>query len=179
MAYPAVSSITDYLDGYLNGAISPGVNGASSDGPPQLRVIFNDSYASFSSVNDTFTSVAEGITLRIRQCVQPSALPVARPVVGVVLEEKTCVDVRWPFLAFPAAVVALTTAFLLVIISQSALGTADTVATGWRSSPLPIVFGELTTDTSAQVRLDGQAGSRSNLKEMETVLKSTTVNLSR
>lgn len=142
MAYPAVSSITDYLDGYLSGTVNPGVNGASSDGPPQLRVIFNDTYASFSSINSTFTSVAEGITLRIRQYVQPSALPVARPVVGVVLEEKTCVNVRWPFLAFPAAVVVLTTAFLIVVVGQSAVGTANTVAAGWKSSPLPIAFGE-------------------------------------
>lgn len=179
MAYPAVSSIMDYLDGYLNGAINPGVNGASSDGPPQLRVIFNDTYASFYSVNNTFTSVAEGITLRIRQYVQPSALPVARPVVGVVLEEKTCVDVRWSFLTFPTAVVALTTLFLVVVIGQSALGTGNMLAAGWKSSPLPIAFGELTTESSAQAPLDEQSGSRSNLKDMETVSRSTTVNLSR
>lgn len=179
MAYPAVSSIMDYVDGYLKGAINPGVNGASSDGPPQLRVIFNDTYASFSSVNNTFTSVAEGITLRIRQYVQPSALPVARPVVGLVLEEKTCVDVRWSFLAFPIAVVTLTTLFLVVVIGQSGLGTDDTVAAGWKSSPLPIAFGGLSTESSAQAPLDGQSGSSSNLKDMETVSRSTTVNLSR
>ncbi|KAK2610150.1 hypothetical protein N8I77_003603 [Diaporthe amygdali] len=178
MAYPAVSSITDYLDGYLHGAINPGVNGASSDGPPQLRVIFNDTYASFSSINDTFTSVAEGITLRIRQYVEPSALPVARPVVGVVFEEKTCVDVRWPFLAFPAAVVTLTTAFLIVVIGQSVVGTGNTVTAGWKSSLLPIAFGQLTTDASAQARLDGESDIRSNLKEMETISKRKTVNLS-
>lgn len=169
-----MSSITQYLKAYLNGAISPGGNGASYDGPPQLRVIFNDTYASFSGINDTFTSIAEGITQRIRQYVQPSALPVAKPVVGVVLEEKTCVDVRWPFVAFPAAVVALTIAFLLVVISQSALGTATTVAAGWKSSPLPTAFGELTTDTSVQSRLGGNSG---NLKEMETVSMGTTVKL--
>ncbi|KAL1847413.1 hypothetical protein Daus18300_013945 [Diaporthe australafricana] len=179
MAYPAVSSITDYLDGYLSGTINPGVNGASTDGPPQLRVIFNDTYASFPSVNSTFTSVAEGITLRIRQYVQPSALPVARPVVGAVLEEKTCVDVRWPFLAFPAAVVTLTTVFLIVVIGQSAVGAGNTVAAGWKSSPLPIAFGELTTDTAAQARLGGEYGVKNNLKEMETISKRTTVNLGR
>ncbi|KAI3393044.1 hypothetical protein diail_4783 [Diaporthe ilicicola] len=179
MAYPAVSSITDYLDGYLDGAVSPGVNGASSDGPPQLRVIFNDTYASFSSINNTFTSVAEGITLRVRQYVEPLALPVARPVTGVVLEEKTCVDARWPFLAFPAAVVALTTAFLIVVIAQSAFDTNNTVVAGWKSSPLPIAFGELTMDMSARARLGGESEGGSNLKEMETLSKRKTVNLSR
>lgn len=177
MGYPTVSSITNYIYGYLNGSISPGANGHSSDGPPQVRVLFNDTYASFSSINYAFTSVAEAITLRIRQYNPPSALLAARPVVGAVLEEKTCVDVRWPFLAFPVAVVILTTAFLMVVISQSAVGTANTVAAGWKSSPLPIAFGGLTTETSAQARLVGESDSRSNLREMETISKRTTVNL--
>lgn len=177
MGYPTVSSITNYIYGYLNGAISPGANGHSSDGPPQVRVLFNDTYASFSSINYAFTSVAEAITLRIRQYKPPSALLAARPVVGAVLEEKTCVDVRWPFLAFPVAVVTLTTAFLMVVIGQSAVGTAITVAAGWKSSPLPIAFGGLTTETSAQARLVGESDSRSNLREMETISKRTTVNL--
>lgn len=174
-----MSSISDYLSGYLSGAIRPGANGHSSDGPPQIRTLFNDTYASFSSINYVFTSVAEAITLRVRKYEEPSALLAARPVEGVVLEEKTCVDVRWPFLAFPAAVVALTTAFLLVVIAQSAVGTAGTVAAGWKSSPLPIAFGGLTTDTSAQAGIVGDTGSGSNLKEMETISKRTTVNLNR
>lgn len=177
MDYPSVSSITGYLDTYLSGTINPGANGASTDGPPQIRTIFNDTYASFDSVNYTFASVAEGITLRIRKYVQPSALPAARPVRGVVHEEKTCVDVRWPFLAFPAAVVVFTTLFLVIVIGQSALGT-NTVSAGWKSSLLPIAFGGLTADTSGHARLDGEAeGGGSNLKEMETVSKRTTVNL--
>lgn len=176
MDYPSVSSITDYLETYLSGTINPGPNGASTDGPPQIRTIFNDTFASFDSINYTFTSMAEGITLRIRKYEQPLALPVARPVEGVVYEEKTCVDVRWPFLAFPAAVVAFTTFFLIIVIGQSALG-ANTVSAGWKSSLLPIAFGGLTADTSGHARLDGEAEGGSNLKEMETVSKRTTVNL--
>lgn len=172
-----MSSISNYLSTYLAGAIRPGSNGHSSDGPPQVRTLFNDTYASFSSINYAFTSVAEAITLRIRKYDEPSAVLAARPVVGVVLEEKTCVDVRWPFLAFPAAVVTLTTAFLMVVIGQSAVGMTNSVAAGWKSSPLPIAFGGLTTDTSAQARIGGESDSKSNLKEMETIAKRTTVNL--
>lgn len=177
ISYPAVSSIGNYLTGYLHGTINPGSNGHSSDGPPQVRTLFNDTYASFDSINYAFTSVAEAITLRIRKYNPPSTLLAARPVVGTVLEEKTCVDVRWPFLAFPAAVVAFTTVFLMIVIAQSAVGTFNTVAAGWKSSPLPIAFGGLTTDTSGQARIGGESDGRGNLKEMETISKRTTVNL--
>lgn len=179
ISYPSVSSITDYLSEYLSGSVSPGANGHSSDGPPQVRVLFNDTYASFSSINYEFTSVAEAITLRIRKDNPTSGLLAARPAEGVVLEEKTCVDVRWPFLAFPAAVVTLTTVFLMVVVGQSAVGTGNTVAAGWKSSPLPIAFGGLTTDASARARIDGESDGGNNLKEMETISKRTTVNLNR
>ncbi|KAK8096014.1 hypothetical protein PG999_014036 [Apiospora kogelbergensis] len=60
MGSDAVYSIQEYLAIYLNGNIG------HSNGPPQIRAIFNDSYASFSSINRTFNSIAEGITQRIR-----------------------------------------------------------------------------------------------------------------
>lgn len=87
------------------------------------------------------------------------------------------VDVRWRFLAFSAAVVASTIAFLMTIIAQSAAGNVNVVAAGWKFSPLPIAFGGFTTGMSRRARVGGESEGRSHPKEMETISKRTTVSL--
>ncbi|KAK8074385.1 hypothetical protein PG997_009048 [Apiospora hydei] len=177
MSYTSVSGITSHLRTYFGGAISPGANGHSSDGPPQLRAMYNDTYASFDSVNQTFHSIAEGITQRIRRYGEPLTLPAAQPALGLVFEQKTCVRVRWPYLAFPAAVAFLTTAFLCAVMGKAALGSAGMVAVGWKSSPLPMLFHGLAKDVPVPVDTNGDAGLTTSLKEMEQTARITTARL--
>ena len=169
MSYPPVSAIQRYLKGYLSGGLSPGSNWHSIDGPPQIRALYNDTFASFASVNSTFMSIAEGITQRIRRQGEPGSLPVPAPALGVTLEQRTCVAVRWPFVVCPAAVVSLTTAFLAFVVGRTALGgPSSAVAPGWKSSPLPMAFHGLRMDPdSTAVEVE----SVRHLEDMERASK--------
>ncbi|KAK8015349.1 hypothetical protein PG990_008645 [Apiospora arundinis] len=176
MCFDAEFSIVTYLSAYLHGNIT-GLS--STDGPPQIRAIYNDSQASFDSINQTFDRIAEGITQRIRRYEDPKVLPVAEPAIGVMWEQKTCVSVRWPYLAFPIAVVTLTTVFLFAVVGKAAFGkTNNMIAAGWKSSPLPLAFHGLTTDGSVQEGTDeGYTGYTRSLTEMERVAKTTKARL--
>lgn len=176
-SYTSVSAIQRYLQSYLTGAIRPGPNGHSADGPPQLRALYNDTYANFDTITQTFAGIAEGVTQRIRQHTEPGALPVARPVLGTVWEQKTCVDVRWAFLAFPAAVVGLTTVFLAVLVARAAISQEGTIAANWKSSPLPLAFHALTMDGTGLGSVQGGPRDARTLKDMERAAKSTRARL--
>lgn len=184
MEYWGTSSISDYLTDYLSGSISPGANGVSADGPPQIRALFNDTNASFQSINDTFHSIAEGLTLRMRQYQSPGYLPVAKAVQGVVVDYHTCVRVRWAYLAFPASIVLFTVIFLVAMISLTRHSTMGAVAADWKSSPLPAMLNGLTmssplgdgnvVETRNTLSTD-QDGS--SLKSMERMSKTATAKL--
>ncbi|KAK8091457.1 hypothetical protein PG997_001818 [Apiospora hydei] len=116
---------------------------------------------------------------RIRLYGEPKASEIARqiinkPALGVVWEQKTCVEVRWPFLAFPTTLVALTTMFLVVIIVQSARDTGTT--NSWKSSLLPMVFHGFSMNGHYWGDVDGDVGL-GNLRDMERVAKKTTAKL--
>ncbi|KAF7538577.1 hypothetical protein G7054_g2798 [Neopestalotiopsis clavispora] len=172
MTYPAVSSIGEYIDDYFTGAIVPLANDDAATGPPQLRAVFNDTYASFDSINAIFNSVADALSVRVRTYDDGISLDV-KPASGRVHVEQTCVSVRWPFLAFPIAVVVLTTVFLTAIVGYAALGKAGTVAAGWKSSPLPMAFNGLAMDRSVSESAGGTVGYSSNLDVMDSVARRT------
>ncbi|KAK8057084.1 hypothetical protein PG996_011021 [Apiospora saccharicola] len=163
---------------YFTGSVGPDptsrIDGpAQIAGPPQIRAFYNDSFASFESVSKAFANIAEALTLRVRLHGDPNTSDTARevlnrPALGLVFEQKTCIEVRWPFLAFPAALATLTTAFLVIVIIQSS---RDTNAThSWKSSLLPMVFHGFSLDVHHSGNGDGEVGL-SNLRDMEGVAK--------
>ena len=97
-----------------------------------------------------------------------------RPALGTVFEQKTCIQVKWPFLAFPAALATLTTAFLVIVVIQSSRD--PTTTNSWKSSLLPMVFHKFSLDGHQQDTSDGDAGL-SNLRGMEGVAKKTMAKL--
>ncbi|KAK8109247.1 hypothetical protein PG984_015048 [Apiospora sp. TS-2023a] len=149
------------------------------DGPPQIRALYNDSFASFESVSKAFTNIAEALTMRVRLHGDPNASDTARnvlnkPALGSVFEQKTCIEVRWPFLAFPAALAALTTAFIVIVIIQSS---RDVNATNsWKSSLLPMVFHGFSLNGHDSGNGDGEVGL-SSLRDMEGAAKKTMAKL--
>ncbi|KAK8123262.1 hypothetical protein PG984_011932 [Apiospora sp. TS-2023a] len=173
MGQGAGAVIQDYLRSYLKGDIRgngfrPGFL-ATADGPPQLRILFNDTYVNFDSINQTFTNIAEGITQRITT-VRRTWVPACYTTGSW---SSTCVNVRWPYLAFPAAVVAFTTAFLIAVVVKAVFGKGSTATAGWKSSPLPIMFHGLAMDATSPApgATQGDAGLRLSLHEMESVAK--------
>lgn len=183
MRYWGYSSISSYLTQYLHGTLNPGPNGHSIDGPSQLRALYNDTYASFGSINGTFNSIAEGITLRMRQYQSPSSLQVADAVKGVVIEHDTCVRVRWAYLAFPIAIVLLTVFFLIAMIVITSQSGSVAIAAKWKSSPLPVIFQGLKLYSTGISGIGQNAAkaelerSTSILRDMEGVAKRTTARL--
>lgn len=181
MQYWGYSSINSYLYKYLSGVLGPGPNGVSVDGPSQIRSLYNDTYASFNSINNTFQSVAEAITLRMRQYQSPYALPIAEAVHGEVIEHNTCIRVRWAYFAFPTAIVFLTIVFLVSMILATSHSATGAVAAKWKSSPLPMMFQGLKVISPAygheNVTVPELERSDSMLGTMKGISKRTTARL--
>ena len=134
-----------------------------------LQNFFHFGNVSFERVNSTFQNVSDSITKYVRENGNANH---SAPAIGVVLHDQTCVRVRWWWLAFPVALVALTIFFLAAMIVETRR--KDHPKNEWKSSPLPLVFRGLQLDTHGpgeedihemertarhlHVRLDGRTG---------------------
>ena len=157
------SSSQDYLSTYFDGAITPLEDAYT--GTPQLEQIFNSSYVNFDSISTTFANIAEAMTVHVRQSgVDMSNFSAGAP--ELVLQEQTCVQVRWPWLAFPAALVVMTAVSFLSVLVRRTPGQMQT--SGWKSSLLPLVFHGLG---------DGEAAGWQEITEMEEKAKEMLVHL--
>ena len=140
--YPALESMTSYLSTYLSGFVSTSANSDSFVGDPQQIAVFNNSYVSTKSINDTFQSMAESISLRMRSFGYPTLPQFAKAMEGTVQRTETCVDVRWPFIIEPAIVVGLTLLFFVAMVARTE-GRHGDLGRGWKSSALPLVLNGL------------------------------------
>jgi hypothetical protein len=157
--YPSIESMTTYLSSYLSGSVSTSANGYSFLGAPQQIAIFNASFVNTKSINDTFQSIAEGISLRMRVHGYPGFEQFSKAVKGTVLRTETCVGVRWLFIIEPAVVVGFTLIFFVAMIGKTE-GKSSAVAYGWKSSPLPLVLG-------AFEGLEDRASGQTSVTELE------------
>ena len=113
-------------------------DGPGLDGSATHMIMYNDGNSSFAVINDMFQDIATAITYQIRQTSdpafpnphvvqQPNSSDIIKtmnaPVLGTVLESNTCVKVRRGWLAYPAALIVLTTAFLVLTIVDTSLHT--------------------------------------------------------
>jgi hypothetical protein len=137
-----VQYLPDFLTGYAMDA--PMTNFADPAWVGQLYVGGN---ATLATVNATWAAIGDSMTVRIRQSSDGGNLP---PVIGDAWRSDTCMAVRWPWLAYPAALLALTVVFLLATIVQSASYSRNWV---WKSSPLALLFHGLDTDLREKFRL--------------------------
>lgn len=74
------------------------------------------------------------MTVRIRQSPDAFDLPA---ISGNAWRNETCIGVRWPWLAYPVALLNLTISFLLATIVQSEAYSRKQI---WKSSPLALLF---------------------------------------
>lgn len=179
MYYHSQSVISYVHSEYFIGSITPSVNDFAFYGDAQVKALFNDSYVNFKSVQAAFDAIADSLTARIREYGEPAVPSLQRRVSGEMIENATCVSVRWGFIAFPAAIVLLTILFLIAVIIKMATD-SEQVTTGWKSSPLPLVLHEFLMH-----RNDGEglaqshdAGEAMTINEMEKTAKETSARLS-
>lgn len=179
-AYYSAESLQNYLASYLNGALQPSTDGSSFDGPSPLLAVFNNSYMNIDSVQSMFDSMAESITIHIRQTPDqnPPGLQLRRPAQGTVLLTDTCVRVKWPFLSFLAATVVLTTASLLAVLLIADTGQTSRFAHGWKSSPLPLAFRVIeTAEHKTHDRHDGEFASEETSGGVEDTISARNVDV--
>jgi len=141
----------------------------ASIGPPQILQFFNNSFTSFEYVDASFSHIAEAMTVHIRQSgVQISNF--SSGVQGVMLSEQTCVAIRWPWLAFPAALVVPSILLFMGVIFRATPKRLHTK--GWKSSPLPPVFHGLDVQDVGKKKTGGM-----EIQAMEEKAKSLLVQI--
>ncbi|KAK5449383.1 hypothetical protein LTS15_008927 [Exophiala xenobiotica] len=146
-------AVQRFLDTYLNGT---------------LLVMWNNSNLNFENLNSTFANIADSLTTRVRQNSPQSH---SRPAYGVVLQQQTCVHVRWAWLAYPAALTALTLIFLTVMVIET--GRGEMKRHDWKSEPLAMMFHGLDDQTIKMTEAERLA----RRKDMRDAAKQVVVRL--
>ena len=138
-SYDNPLGISKYLPVFLAGYADRAPEDDLAD-PPWVGQLYNNASATLGTVNATWASLAECMTVRIRQAGDDSN---SAPASGDTWHTDTCISVQWPWLAFPVTLVVLATAFLLATIVQGARRSWEQI---WKSSPLALLFHGLDND---------------------------------
>lgn len=164
--------------GNVTGDTSTSSQVASWAGPQLLLTIFNFRDISFERTQAVFRNLSLSLTNHMR--VNPGLadqrstgsfnfLQSNTPAPGLAYTTKTCLRVRWGWLAFPTILAALTLLFFTGVILNSSGLTFD-VRT-WKSSPLPLLFygSSLSETPTASQHIDdlNRAAERTNVSLME------------
>lgn len=171
--------IYDLWDSYMSDVFADTVRGDSGNngtrstgivtrlnGSEALKTIYNYGNVSFDRVNQVFENVSDSMTDFFRLQTLPKYND---PAQGLVFQNQTCLGVRWPWLAFPTALVLMTLTFFVAMLVESrprALKNASI----WKSTPLALLFHGLE-------RLDGRHGDGDDVNGMETMAREITVRL--
>ena len=130
-----------------------------------LQTIYNYGEVSFDRVDSTFQNISDFMTSFFRQ----NSLPkYSDPAKGMVMHDRTCLSVRWAWLAFPSTLVLLALGFLVtVIIDTRPIGNRAPI---WKSSPLALVFHGLELANKHQTDVG-------DINDMEKLAKDTIIRL--
>lgn len=132
--------VTYYIQETLTGRVRAKLTTRVTDeneyeGPQAVQKFFDHGEATFDSIVRTYANITEAVTGFTRA---NGAANFSEPVVGVAKEEKTCIAVRWPWLAFPTCLVLLTLAFFVVLVITTR--PTDLRPAIWKSSPLALLY---------------------------------------
>ena len=130
---------------------------------PQMRQIFLEGNMTFDTVNERIGSLATSMTAVIRANGGNGSETTLESAKGDIWIKTTCMSMRWPWLTFPAVMIALTGVFLTLIVIENRGVEHDRL---WKSSFLAALFCQVDT----QNRPVGKA-------EMKAMAESTTVSL--
>ncbi|SMR61123.1 unnamed protein product [Zymoseptoria tritici ST99CH_1E4] len=163
---PFTHGLEDHISGPLvagnvTGRYAPGIYFLSFAGPPVMLAIYNSGDISLERTQSVWTNLSLALTNHMR--INPylttgqrdrtgtskyNLLNATAPASGVACATKTCLQVRWGWLAFPTVLAVLTLIFFAGAIFSTGGLTRD-VRT-WKSSPLPLLFyGGSLSDTPA------------------------------
>lgn len=145
--YQMSGTTTAALGHFLNDTFSQQVGISPSylqlTGQIQGLRILNNTYTNAEYVGKLFDAMARSLSMLARQTVYNNTPSFNTPAQGVILVGETCVDVRWPWIIYPATLTVLTVGFLIAVISRTEISDTDGLARGWKSSLLPLVYHEI------------------------------------
>jgi hypothetical protein len=163
----SMTSIRDTLTGvFSNQNITSGLKGGVS-GSTHLQVLFKDGNMTFDSVNQRIEGLAKSMTsiFRTDGGYTNTSDPYLQYSSGTLWVNTTCMYIRWPWITFPAAMIALTGLFLVLVAVENHGIETDRL---WKSSFLAALFCEVEVDKTPDGKL-----------EMKSIARSTSVSLQR
>lgn len=132
----AITSINEYLQEHIfNGTVTAygsDTYAAYTSTNPVITAMYNEGNVSFPFIESTFENISLAMTSYIRQHSNStwsvfnvnSTSPSLEPnflAQGTILEDDTCVEVRWPWLILPGTLAVLTAIFLCATIIETSL----------------------------------------------------------
>lgn len=173
--YPSVTVVQDELVRYFRGVFSGvlatvaiQVDPRQLQGPRPLTTIFNFGDVSFERVSDTIFNLTQALDSHVRTSGLGEGSATA---LGQVLEENTCIRIRWAWTAYPAALVALALLyFVLMAVETRPHGAAQYA---WKSSPLALLYHSM----SPQWLANGMNWQLEDTKELVVDAKRTFVRI--
>lgn len=131
---------------------------------------FNNTYVNVDSVAKLFSSIAEAITIQIRSWDADGKSTYNQPMLGNVHINDTCMKVRWPWIVYPIAISAATFWFLLIVLVRTERKESS-LTRGWKSSPLPFLYGriDLTGRNEDRIQIDSmKRASKTELGQLQS-----------
>lgn len=128
---PQVSSLYTYLDTMFSGTLiySPVIISGST----VLQTVFRGGNVTYSTIDDMFNRIAQGLTVWGREH--------GENVTGQVWRSDTCVDAEWKWVAYPVCLVFGTIVFLVWTIDHTRRKEGS--RQDYKSSPLAFLFHRL------------------------------------
>ena len=143
-----------------------------------LQNLYMNGTANMSSVDEYMNRLASSMTATIRSHGDPVRAPYTNYASGVVLENQTCIHVRWAWLALPASLVLCSITFLAATITLTSAKLSNDSTKAWiaktgplKSSPLPLLFHGIEPSTLVAT------GHPNDLNDMQRLAKTLDVRL--
>jgi hypothetical protein len=171
-----INSLNQYWPTLFNSSgTNQGTYGATQITMADL--FWNDGLASFDHIASYFENVTQALTTHIRQLGDSTYAPATE---GIVLQNMTCVRVRWEFLIFPAVLIVM----MLVFFVGMALETRNrrgvqAIDHSFKSSPLALMVHGLDSEVQDKLatpveKTGGEKGlGRSEAKKVVVRLSPT------
>lgn len=139
-----INSLNQYWPTLFNSSLGFNLGTYGATEITMADLFWNDGLASFENIASYFENVTQALTTHIRQL---GDSPFAPATEGIVLQNMTCVRVRWEFLIFPAVIIVM----MLIFFVGMALETRNrsgvqAIDHSFKSSPLALMVHGLDSE---------------------------------
>ncbi|RYN95147.1 hypothetical protein AA0120_g3987 [Alternaria tenuissima] len=156
----SMESITETMTKIFNNqSLVSGRKGGVS-GSTHLHILFKEGNITFDSVNQRIEGLARSMTsvFRTDGGFTNTTDPYLQYSSGTLWVNTTCMYIRWSWISFPAAMIALTGVFLLLVTIENRSIETDRL---WKSSFLAALFCEVELDRTPAGKVEMKSIARS------------------